>query len=304
VSDTTVAAKQPLSEVMLAMDVVDTLRHRQRVVERALSADEQDAQLIARLREIYAGQGIEVSDAIIERGVRDLREDRFAYTPSPPSFGRSLAGVYVSRGRWGKPLGLVVVLLAIVLAGYQTLVRGPEMEAIAALPGDLQSVYSAVIDLAESPNLDAEAAVILDDGEIAIASQDYRGARDSIARLESMRTALAASWEVRVRVAPGELSGVWRIPDVNTEAQNYYLIVEAIDANGDRLTLPITNEEDGRTYNVRQWGQRVDESTFRSVAADKSDDGIIQNNRIGEKRRGVLEPEFRTGVLPGAITRW
>lgn len=286
------------------MDVVDTLRHRQRVVERALSADTQDAQLIARLREIYAGQGIEVSDDIIERGVRDLRDNRFAYKPSPPSLVRSLAGIYVRRARWGKPLGLAVVLAAIALVGYQSLVRGPRMEAIAALPEDLQTAYAAVVDLAESPELDAEAAVILADGETAIANQNFGEARNAIDRLETMRTDLAATWEVRVRVAPGELSGVWRIPDVNTDAQNYYLIVEAIDAEGDRLTLPITNEEDGRTYNVRSWGQRVDERTFRSVADDKSDDGIIQNNRIGEKRRGVLEPEFRAGVLPGAITRW
>ena len=76
-TETPVKDKAPLDEVMLAMDVVDTLRHRERIVERALSTEDQDRQLVERLREIYAGQGIEVSDAIIERGVRDLREDRF-----------------------------------------------------------------------------------------------------------------------------------------------------------------------------------------------------------------------------------
>ena len=33
----------PLDEVMLAMDVVDTLRHRERILERELSADERAA---------------------------------------------------------------------------------------------------------------------------------------------------------------------------------------------------------------------------------------------------------------------
>ena len=289
---------------MLAMDVVDTLRHRELVVERALSADEQDARLVERLREIYAGQGIEVSDAIIERGVKDLREDRFSYTPTAPSVGRTLASRYVSRGRWAKPLVAVIVLVALAVVGYESLIRGPQQAAIAALPDELQQTYTATVDLAEAPAVDAQAEAIRDDGQLALANKDYAGARGAIGELEALRTALAQTYEVSIRVAQGELSGVWRIPDANEAAQNFYLVVEAIDGDGNRLSLPIANEEDGRTYNVRRWGQRVDEATFQAVAADKADDGIIQNNRIGEKRRGVLEPEFRPGVLSGSITNW
>jgi hypothetical protein len=115
---------------MLAMDVVDTLRHRERVVERALTADDRDRELVGRLQEIYASQGIDVSKAIIERGVEDLRADRFVYTPTPPSFGRTLAKLYVSRGSWGKPLGLFVTLAALALVGYQVIVRGPEQDCL------------------------------------------------------------------------------------------------------------------------------------------------------------------------------
>ena len=94
------------------------------------------------------------------------------------------------------------------------------------------------------------------------------------------------------------------IPESNPNAQNYYLIVEAVDAGGDRLRLPIVSEENGRTARVWQWGQRVEEAKFQAVASDKQDDGIIQNNVIGTKRRGVLEHELQTGVLAGAITDW
>jgi hypothetical protein len=303
-SDTPVAATPPLDEVMLAMDVVDTLRHRERVVERALAADEQDRELVARLQEIYAGQGIEVSDAIIERGVRDLREDRFSYTPTPPSFGRTLAAIYVSRSRWAKPIAIGLSFVAVTLVTYQVLVRGPERAAIAALPGELQSAYTAVVDLAEDEAVDANAGVLHAEGELALARDDVAGTRRAIDELDALRTALATQYEIRVRSAPGELSGVWRVPDTNPNAQNFYLIVEAIAADGERLSLPITNEESGRTTTVRRWGQRVDETTFQAVAADKSDDGIIQNSRLGEKRRGVLDPEFRNGVLASAITEW
>ena len=99
-SETRAPAKPPLDEVMLAMDVVDTLRHRELIVQRELSADHRDQQLIERLRGIYAGQGIEVSDDVLERGVRDLRENRFVYVPPAPSLSHTLARIYVSRRRW------------------------------------------------------------------------------------------------------------------------------------------------------------------------------------------------------------
>ena len=84
-------ASSTLDEVMLAMDVVDTLRHRERLVERELNEDVRDEQLIARLRELYGSQGIEVPDRIIKEGVEGLKESRFVYTPPPPSLARTLA---------------------------------------------------------------------------------------------------------------------------------------------------------------------------------------------------------------------
>ncbi|MFN9355683.1 MAG: DUF6384 family protein, partial [Alphaproteobacteria bacterium] len=82
---------QTLDELMLAMDVVDTIRHRELVVARELAQGDRDAALKARLREIYRGQGLEVSDAAIDQGIKALRESRFAYTPPAPGLGRSLA---------------------------------------------------------------------------------------------------------------------------------------------------------------------------------------------------------------------
>ncbi|HMB74105.1 MAG TPA: DUF6384 family protein, partial [Gammaproteobacteria bacterium] len=94
------------------------------------------------------------------------------------------------------------------------------------------------------------------------------------------------------------------IPDANPNAQNYYLIVEAIDADGNRVGLPIENEETGRTSRVRRWGQRVTNARFEAAVEDKQDDGIIQNAVIGEKQRGMLEPVFQDGIIDAAITNW
>ena len=300
----TEAPEAPLDEVMLAMDVVDTLRHRERVVERALSSEEQDRQMVVRLREIYAGQGIEVSDAVLERGVQDLRANRFVYTPAPPSFGRSLALLYVSRGRWGKPVAALVALVAVIAVGWQVLVRGPEQAAIAALPAALEQAHAAVVAATDVPAIEVDADRLRGEGELALARRNYAGTRVNIAALDRLHAELVTEYQVRVVSEPGEASGVWRVPEANPDAQNYYLIVEAVDSGGRRLAVPVTSEETSRTATVSRWGQRVDETRFQAAVADKSDDGIIQNAVLGEKRRGVLDPEFGPGVLAGRITSW
>ena len=98
-------SKAPLDELMLAMDVVDTLRHKELVLARELTAEDRDAKLLEQLREIYTSQGIVVTDEILQRGVDALREERFVYPQPEPSFSRTLAHAYVTRGRWGKRAG-------------------------------------------------------------------------------------------------------------------------------------------------------------------------------------------------------
>ncbi len=106
---------KPMDEVMLAMDVVDTLRRNSRVVERELNVEMREAELLERLKELYGTQGIEVSDDILREGVIALREDRFVYKPTPPSFSRSLARFYVKRKKWGKPVLLFGIFFLIIL---------------------------------------------------------------------------------------------------------------------------------------------------------------------------------------------
>ncbi len=66
----------------------------------------------------------------------------------------------------------------------------------------------------------------------------------------------------------------------------------------------MTNEETGRVETVSKWGVRVGREVFDAVRRDKNDDGIIQRNRMGEKRRGYLDIDYQMPVLGGAITQW
>jgi hypothetical protein len=295
-----VGAKQPLDEVMLAMDVVDTLRRRERLVKRELDAEGRAQDLKERLRKIYHAQGIEVSDHILEEGVAALKEDRFVYRPPPEGLGVKLARIYVTRGRWGKwVLGGIGALLIALAVNYFVFVA-PD----AALPDELSAAHAQVLEIAKSNDVREGAERLLNAGKAALGNRDKGAARAALRSLEDMRTGLEQEYSLRIVNRPGEQSGVWRVPDINTRARNYYIVVEAIDPTGRVLTVPITNEETGKTERVSKWGLRVDEQTFRQVARDKQDNGIIERDRFGYKSRGHLVPEYEMRTTGGAITQW
>jgi hypothetical protein len=168
----------------------------------------------------------------------------------------------------------------------------------------LQGAYQGVAISTEDPAALAEAAALRSAGEAAVADGDLDAARTAVTDLRSLADRLQSTYQLRVVSRPGEQSGVWRVPEDNPRSRNYYLIVEAIGPDGEALRLPITSEEDGRARAVRQWGLRVDEQTFNRVAADKQDDGIIQNNVVGAKSRGRLDVEYTVSTTGAAITEW
>jgi len=280
--------------------VVDTLRRRERLIKRELDAEGREEDLKERLRKIYHAQGIEVPDHILEEGVAALKEDRFVYQPPTEGLGVKLARLYVSRGRWGKwVLGGFAALVAAWAINYLVFVA-PD----AALPEELAAAHAQAVEVAESEDAKQTAERLLNAGNAALRDEDKDAAREALRSLQDLRTTLEQEYGLRIVNRPGEKTGVWRVPDINTRARNYYIIVEAIDPTGKVLTVPVTNEETGKTERVSKWGLRVDEQTFERVARDKQDNGIIERDRFGYKHRGRLVPEYEMRTSGSAITQW
>lgn len=305
------AAPQKLDDLMLAMDVVDTLRHQETVALRELDDDARKAALVARLKKLYADQGIEVPDAILEEGVRSLEESRFSYTPTPPSFDRTLALMWIDRGRWAKIIGGGVLVLAVAIGGWSYFVVGGARRAAEAarieisetLPKSLKAVVATARGEAKVPAATARIDEIAKRGEAAIAGSNATAAKAAIADVETLTGTLREAYQIRVVSRQGVRSGIWRLPP-SRQSRNYYLIVEAIGSDGKALPRTITNEETQAKKTVTIWGQRVPQATYDRVAADKADDGIIENDRLGEKRRGELDVRWSMPVDAGAITEW
>lgn len=409
---------QGLDQLMLAMDVVDTLRHQQDLVDHALAEDQRDAALVARIRSIYASQGIEVSDAVVREGVEALKKDRFVYVPPADSWSLRLARIYVDRGRWTRR---VLAVAALGLAGWLAFAvpawlqrgetarsvraevaelrtrlvaageRSRELRAAAAavqvppeaatageqlrgqldaelgradqallranlaVAGGLANVDVAAMDPAaitqallpvRAPLAQAEQALeradtgaigLADLGTLALSLQRTRAilagatlapaarsqieaidqqaqqalaagdlalARGRIDRLAELALAVDQAYELRIVSRPDRQSGVWRHPADNPRARNYYLIVDAVGADGRPVALPITSEEDQRVRQVSTFGVRVPQAVYDAVRADKQDNGLIDNPLVAVKRRGELEPSYRMPVAGGFITDW
>jgi hypothetical protein len=409
-----------LDKVMLAMDVVDTLRHEQQLVERELASDEQDKALIEKVKRMYASQGLEVTDEIIAAGVAALREGRFAYQPPPPRGPVWLANLYVRRNRLAKGAAILAASLVGMFFLYQFAFVAPEkrqiqktarnfnatisqqqdqlsvakqrlanlnqalnraeksssasevaakrllteagqhlagaetrLQALDQLPlqpdltadslvregevmkrrleqrGTLVSTVTAQLDKAEAAIHDlSELAGLRDklagqrqsllgesreeaarnqtgklynDALAALNRGDLAGARQESTALQELYDHLVQEYQVRIVSRPDQPSGIRRSLPNRPGVRNYYVVVEAVTPQGKRLTVPITSEENGKTYNVPQWGLRVDESLYEKIRRDKLDDGIIQNNRVGVKERGYLSPQYLIPTTGGAI---
>jgi hypothetical protein len=297
---------------MLAMDVVDSLRHADKVVERELGAEERDQELKERLRRLYAAQGIDVPEHILDEGVAALREDRFAYRPAPGGLRRSLALVWVRRGRILKVVAIVLGLAGAGSAAWYFGVALPEAQRTAAeqrelaetLPRQVTRERDRILALAREEGAKTQAGALAGEIQAAITAGDAQAARSKLTELTALRQRLEQSYMLRIVSKPGQQSGVWRVPKLNPQGRNYYILVEAVNDKGQPVPVVVTSEEDNKTAETSTFGIRVDERTFERVRADKQDDGIIQNNRFGEKRVGYLEPKYDFPTPGGVILNW
>jgi len=299
--------KIELSEVMLAMDVVDTLRHEQSLVQRELQSEDWEAAMIAKLRQIYADQGLEVSDAVIAQGVQAMREDRFTYQPPPRGLQTMLARLYINRGRWARRMALVALVFIGIWAGYRYLVVMPKERArvhLAETSRSIETLSTEVLQAVVEPGAAEKIEAIANDGRVAVQAGDTEAAKQAHQALQVVHDMLKQAFTIQVVSRPGTPSGVWRYPVDSRTARNYYLIVEAISSSGQRLQLPITSEEDGSVRTVSQWGLRVEPQVFERVKRDKQADGIVNDRQVGQKQRGYLTPAYTIATTGAAITEW
>ena len=218
----------PLEELMVAMDVVDTLRHQQDLAERELDSDARRERFMVRLRELYQAQGIDVPDHVLEQGIEALEEERFEYVPVKSSWRTKLAYLWVSRGRWGKPVAFFAILCSALLAIYVFVEVLPERSARAQLPQVIKASFSNIEKVSKVAVVTSKAQQSVESAQIAISNGDYDRASEISEQLSATLSSLESEYIIRVVSRANERSGIWREPPNNVSAKNYYLIIACI----------------------------------------------------------------------------
>ena len=301
-----------LDDLMIAMDVVDTIRHQDALVNRELNDTAREAELIERLREIYRQQGIPVTDKMLEDGVKALKDSRFSYTPPPPSWQRTAFEMWIGRKRYGAFAAVALAALVSTCSYQYVAITRPaqlaeqqaQVEITDILPKAIRQIHVDIGKISSDTTAKARADQLLADGERAIRDKDRGAMTRASLELKKLQTEVASEYTLTIVSRPGETTGVWRRPPRGSTLRNYYVIVEAIAPDGRKLTLPIKNEETSETNDVDKFAVRVPQATFDAVAADKRDDGIVQRNRFGQKRRGTLTVDYAMPFDGGMITKW
>ena len=295
-----------LTDDLLTMDVAETLR-----LTPELASGDPAAQA-EQLRAFYRQFGLDLSDSVLAAGVAAATNDRFTHTPPSAGLGRALATLYIERGTW-RPIAVAVGLMLVIGLGGYFVVYKPfhqwqldqgRQELAEAMPAQMDALYQAIFDVTKIQQASNDAADIRDRGKLAAKAGDRPAAEAAVAQLTTIRDTLQQEYQLRVVDRADTKWGFWTFPQINSDATNYYLVVEAVDAQGKTLSLPVRDENNARTETVALWGERVPEEVYRAVEADKADDGRIEHGLVGIKDIGFLDPNYLVQVLGGTVTKW
>src|SRR5262249_36744924 len=122
----------------------------------------------------------------------------------------------------------------------------------------------------------------------------------ALGEIDALLASLRQEYRLLIAGRPDDRTGLIR--EARGGGDVYYIVVNAVDARGQPVQIPVRNGETNRTETVSQFAVAVPRTTFDAVRADKGRNTIVQNDRMADKRRGYLEPEFHMNVLAGRLT--
>ncbi len=296
--------KTPMAphEMLRVMDAAQVIQERQSALEEHEGFDREAT--IREIQVMYEELGDLVDAETIEKALDEYLLQRYAFTPAPRGLRRNLALLYIRRGRVATRVLLPTAAAATLVWGGFAYVEGRaqriqerEAAALVALEADVDRLNDAVLALAAEDLVRERAAALDAQAESQLTARNAGALERTADRYQDLHDLVAAEYRIEIT------GGVWRYRDNNRNARNHYLLVRALDADERTVTVPIRNEETGATRRVRAWGERVPQDVYDRVAADKEDNGIIDDEEFGFKRRGFITAERRYPDV-GQITEW
>lgn len=309
-------AEVRLREQMGAMALIDEMRHQQRIVQEHLDLPKRREEVARRIREYYRSQNIEVSDALVEQGVRSYFEKRLMYEASPPgALPGLLARIYITRSSWKKPAIVGVAALTLLAGGSYIAQQARETAAMQAAARDAAVIDDVAAQIRETderfksmglaPAEQEPVAAIAAAANTALRERDIARAKESLATLNATLAYAETPLTFNVVDRAGVKSGVERNYSASG-GKSWYLITEAVDPLGNVVPVPVTSAESGMKKQATLFGVRVGKDVYESVKADKMEDGHVDERMLGKKPANSLTPQFTRAfsAQPDMILEW
>ncbi len=171
-----------------------------------------------------------------------------------------------------------------------------------------EKIYNSVVTTAREDPAKKIGMDLYKEAKQFINLADVPRLNHTVSALESLNSVLEQEYTLRIINRSGIKSGIDRYftDKHGKRSSGFYIIVEAIDRNGNEVPVKIRSEENGSIETVNMWGERVPEYVYEKVKADKLDNGIINNDLVGKKERGYLTEVIEMDGVnrEGQITRW
>ncbi len=298
-----------LQEMTRIMDVAATLRKERTLVDEQLNIDQIKQKLRERLLEAAKVSGDPVTAAEIDAAIDQYYDRLHEFQEPPASFATFLAHVWVLRGPILKAVAAVVaglvVIWGLLVAGLlpgearDRRLAAERQAAVAAQFSEVERSVAAVEQLASEDDVKREVAALAASARAAKEKEDVDALADLADTLATLQGELELEYTLVIASQPGEQSAVERnwTDEKGTRTSGLYVFVEARDARGNTVRVPVENREDGRVAMVTRWGEQIPEAVFERLKADKEADGVLDERTFGVKRRGTRRLEV---TLPGA----
>jgi hypothetical protein len=194
---------------------------------------------------------------------------------------------------------------------YYNNLNGVKTDAkeFAVLPSEADRLYNAIKSIALENAAIEQADNLYRESKLSAENVNVKQLRQAVGNLGSLDNLLEQEYKITIVSREGVKSGIDRY--YKGELSGYYLIVEARDSKGNAIQKQIKNVEDGKTYNVTMWGEKVSKAVYERVKQDKMDDGIVNDNIFGTKQRGYMNDSIsmkgengKPLQKAGQITSW
>jgi hypothetical protein len=299
-----------LAEMTRIMDVAATLRKERAIVDQQLNIDQIKAKLRERLMEAAKVSGDPVTEEEIAVAVEQYYDRLHEFREPSASFPKFLAHLWVLRTSIFKALAgiaaAVAVIWGLLAAGIlpgEARDRRLAAEQRALLEERFDAVERAAAAVREvagdDVEIEQEVAALVASARAASERKDAESLSDVGAKLEALQAELELEYTLVIASQPGGQTGLDRYwtDEQGTRVSGLFVFVEARDAEGKPVSVPIENRETGRIERVSRWAEQVPQEVYDRLKADKEADGVLDEREFGVKRRGVRQMEV---MLPGA----